>query len=148
MARVALGRQRLELAGGAALVARVAIDRRVRAGQRKPIVMLFNLLNGDLPSPNGMALFAVGAKLPLVDVGVAILATLPNVAEHHLDVTLSTGNGSVHPPQGILCVTMIELGNGANRFPRTCGVAVLARNIETPMWTVRTTRSLRRSACQ
>jgi len=142
MTRVALGRQRLELAGGAALVARVAVDRRVRAGQRKPIVMLFDLLNGDLPSPNSVALFAVSAKLPLVDVGVAILAALSNVAEHHLDVTLSTGNGSVHAPQGVLCTAVIEFGNGANRFPCACRVAVLARNIETPMWTVRTTRSL------
>ena len=142
MTRVTLGRQRLELAGSAALVACVAIDRRMGPSQRKPVVVLLNLLDRDLPSSNGVALLAVGAELPFVNIRVAILTTLPNVAEDCLDMTLSTGHRSVHAPQGILRLIVVKLGYSANWFPRVGRMAVLAWNIETPMRTVRATRSL------
>lgn len=45
MAGIALGREALELADGSAFVAGAAIQGGVRAEQRKPILVLLNLLN-------------------------------------------------------------------------------------------------------
>ena len=70
----ACGRHRLECAGGAVFVASIAVDGSVGAGQREAIVVLLNVFNRDLPSPHGVALLAVGAQLPLVNIGMAILA--------------------------------------------------------------------------
>ena len=74
VAGVARGRHRLEAAVGATLVAGLAVDGSVGAGQREAIVVLLNVLDPDLPSPHGVALLAVGPQLPLVNVGMAILA--------------------------------------------------------------------------
>jgi hypothetical protein len=41
--------------------------------------MLLNILDRDLPSPHGMALFAVGSELALVYISVAILAALSHI---------------------------------------------------------------------
>lgn len=38
---------------------------------------------------------------------------------------------------------VIEFGNRANRSPRACGVAVLARNVQVSMRAMRTSRNLR-----
>ena len=56
---VALRRHGLKLAGRSSLMAGVAIHGRVRAGQRKTIIVLLHLPYGDLPSPNGVALLAI-----------------------------------------------------------------------------------------
>ena len=56
---VALRRHGLELAGRSSLMAAVAIHGRVRAGQRKAIIVLLHLPYGYLPSPNGVALLAI-----------------------------------------------------------------------------------------
>jgi len=61
VARVALGRHRLEFAIRHSLVAGIAVDGGVRSGQRETIIVLLNLLHRDLPSPNRVALFAVRA---------------------------------------------------------------------------------------
>ena len=79
MTRVACRRHRLEFAVGAVFVAGVAVDGGVGACQRESVVVLLNVLNRDLPSPDCVALLAVGAQLPLVNIGMAILATLTNV---------------------------------------------------------------------
>src|ERR1700752_3808152 len=76
MAGIALRRHRLKLAVGRVLVTGIAIDSGMRPGQRKAVVMALDLLHRDLPSANGVALLAIGAQLPPVDVGVAILAAL------------------------------------------------------------------------
>ena len=86
----ALRRHRLELAVSRSLVAGIAVHRGVRPSQRKAVVMLLNLLNGDIPSTDGVALLTIRSQLPLVNVGVAILATLSNVGEDHPNMTLGT----------------------------------------------------------
>lgn len=78
VAGIALGRHRLELAVGHTLVAGVAIHRSMGPGQREPVVVLLNLLDRDLPPAHGMALLAVGPQLTPVNIGVAVLAPLPN----------------------------------------------------------------------
>lgn len=96
MARIALRRHRLEAAIGSSLVARVAIDCRVSSGQGEAIRVLLYLPDGDLPTADGMALFAIGAQLALVDIGVAILATLSDAGEDHFYVALGARDRRMH----------------------------------------------------
>ena len=88
----------LELTVGRALVAGVAIYGRVRSRQWKSIVMLLDLLNRNLPAPYRMALLAIRPQLPLMNVRVAVLASLPHIGEHRLHVTLDATYGLVHTP--------------------------------------------------
>src|SRR4249920_1120060 len=86
----------LEFAGSPSLVAGIAVHRSVRASQGKAVVMLLDLLNGDLPSTDGVALLAIRSQLPLVNIGVTILATLSNVGENRPYVTLRAAYRLVH----------------------------------------------------
>ena len=88
MAGVALRRHLLEAAIGAIFVACVAVDGRMRSCEREAIIVLLNVFIGDLPSSDGVALFAIGAQLATMDVGVTILATLADVGENHFHVAL------------------------------------------------------------
>ncbi len=136
MTGVALRRHRLELAAGCALVAGIAIDGRVGSGQREAVIVLLHLLDGNLPSADGVALLAIGSKLTSMDVGVAVLATLADAGEHWLYMALNAGDGGVHAAQGILRLIVIELRNSADRLPCACGMAVLAGNVQISVRTV------------
>ena len=118
VAGIALRGHRLEFTGGSSLVAGIAVDRSMRSGQRKAVVMLLNLLNGDLPSTDGVALLAVRSQLALVNVGVTILANLSNIGENRPDVTFSTTHRLMHAAQRIFRLVMIEFRNAADWFPR------------------------------
>src|SRR6202140_4131158 len=143
MAGIAIRRQGLELAGRSPLMAGIAIDRGVRPGEWKAIVMLLHLLNRNHPSPHRVALFAIRAQLPLVNVGMAILASRTHVRKYLLHVTLRAGHRLVHAPQRIPGLVMIELWNGADRLPGICGVAVLTSKIQVAVRTMRSSTSLR-----
>ena len=136
-------RHRLEFAIGRTLVAGIAVHGGVCSGQWEAVIVLLDLLNRDLPSSNRVTLFAVRSQLSLVDVGVAILASLANIVEHGLDVALCAGHGLVHAAQGISRLVVIELRNCADRSPGGRSVAVLARDIQIPVWAVGPTRNLR-----
>ena len=107
------------------------------ARQRKAIVVLLHVPNGNLPSANGMALLAVCSQLALVNVGMAVLAALSNAGKYRPDVTLGAGDGLVNASQGIFGLTMVEFRNGADRSPRIGCVAILAGYIQVPVGTVR-----------
>lgn len=92
MAGIALRRHRLELAARGSLVTGIAVYGRMRSGQREAIIVLLHLLHRDLPSTEGVALLAICSQLPLVDVGMAVLAALSNTGEHWPDVALRAGN--------------------------------------------------------
>jgi hypothetical protein len=143
MARIAVRRHRLKLAIGRAFVARVTIGGRVRPGQRKAIVVLLHLLDRNRPSLYCVALLAVGAELPFVNIGVAILAALPHIREHRLHVTLAAGHCLMHAAQGISRLIVVELRNGTDGRPGTCRVAVLAGNVQIAVRTMRTSPRLR-----
>jgi len=96
MAGIALRGHRLEFAGGPSLVAAITVDRSVSPSQREAVVMLLNLLNRDLPATDRMALLAVRSQLPLVNIGVTVLATLSDVSENQSDVTFSAAYRVVH----------------------------------------------------
>jgi hypothetical protein len=57
-------------------VAGIAVDRCVSTGQREAIVVLLNVFNRDGPSADGMTLLAIRTQLPLVNISVAVLASL------------------------------------------------------------------------
>lgn len=129
MARVAGRRHRLELAIRRALVASLAIDRGVRSSQGKTIIVLLNVLNGNLPSTHRMTLLAIRSKLALVNVGVAILATLAHVRKDRLAVALRASHRCMHAAKRIPGLVVIEFRHGTNRFPRAGGVAVLTGDV-------------------
>jgi hypothetical protein len=60
--------------------------------QRKAILVLIDLLHPNRPSFDRVALFTVRAELPLVNVGMAVRASLAHVGENRLHVTLRAGN--------------------------------------------------------
>jgi len=143
VARVALGRHRLKLAAGGAFVTRVAIDGRVRPGQREAVVVLLDLLHIHLPALDRMALFAIGSELAPVDVSVAVLTALADVRKNRLDVALDARHRLVHAAQRILGLVVIEFRNRPNRLPCTDRVAILAGNVQVPVWAMRALGNLR-----
>jgi len=117
MARIASGGQTLELAHGRVLVTRIAVHRGVRADQWKTIDVLVDLLNRNIPALYGVALLAVSAHLPLVNVRVAVRALGAHVREDQLGVALRTAQALMHAAQGILRGVVIKFGNGPERLP-------------------------------
>lgn len=77
-----------------------------------------------------MALFAGGAKLPLVDVCMAISTFLANVGKHRFSVAPGTAHALVHAAQREAGLVVIELRDIANGFPSALGMAVLAGDIQ------------------
>jgi hypothetical protein len=132
-------RQALELAHCRALVAVLALHRGVSAEKRKAILVILNLLYGIVPTENRVALRAVRAHFPLVNIGVAILTILAHVSEYRFYVALRALNFLVHAAQRIPRFVVIKFRNGADGAPASGGVAVLAGNGQR---SVRTTRGL------
>jgi hypothetical protein len=137
MTGVALRSHRLKFAGGPSLVAGIAVHRSVRSSQREAVVMLLNLPNRDLPTTDRVALLAARSQLPLVNVGVTILATLSNIGENRPDVTFSAAHGLMHAAQRVFGLVVIEFWSAADWFPPGRCVAVLARNAQGAVWTMR-----------
>ena len=137
VARNAIRGHRLEFAVRGALMARVAVDGGMSPGQREAIIMLLDLLNRDLPSAHGVALLAVCAQLPLMNIGMTILATLADVAEHRLHVTLNACDRLVHAAQRIFSLIVIEFRNGSDRGPGAGSVAVLTGDVQISVRTMR-----------
>ena len=75
-----------------------------------------------------MALLAIGAHLPLVDVCVAIRALHPNISEDRLGVALRAAHTLVHAAQRIFGCVVIEFRNSADGFPAADRMTVLAWN--------------------
>jgi len=96
VAGIALSRHCLKLAASRAFVARVAVHGRVRSGKREAIVMLLDLIHRYLPASHRVALLAVRSQLPAVNVGMAILAALPDIRKHRLHMALHAGHRLVH----------------------------------------------------
>ena len=144
MARVAHRGHDLELAVGRVLVAGITIHCRMRPGEREAVVVLLNFLNRYAPAADGVTLFAIGAQLPLVNVGVAVLAAFAHVAEYRLHVTLRTRHILVHAAQWITGLVVIEFRHRADRLPAFRCVAVLAGDIQTAVWAMGTGAALTR----
>ena len=135
VARIALRGETLELAGGCAFVARVTVQRGVSSDQRKPVLVVLNGLDGNVPAFHVVALFTLCAHLPPMDVGVAVGALCPNVRENQLGVAGRTSNFFVEAPEREAGLVVIKFRNRAHRFPPDRRVAVLARHVEVAVGT-------------
>lgn len=133
VARVTGRGHRLELACRRAFMAGVAVYSSVCPGQWKAVVMQLDLLDGNLPAANAMALLAIRPELALVDIGVTVLASFSDIREYGLYVTLDARDGLVHPTQRVSGLTVIELWNGPHGFPAGSRVTVLTRHIQIAM---------------
>jgi hypothetical protein len=65
------------------------------SGEGKAVDVLLNLLHRDLPAADRVALFAVRSQLPLVNVRMAVLASLSYIREYWFDVALDASHGLV-----------------------------------------------------
>ena len=115
----------------------------MRAEQRKPVLMILDLLHRDLPSPDRVALFTAGAELALVNVGVTISAFHAHVTEYRLGVTRRASHLFMQAAQRETSLVVVKLWNTADRFPAAEGVAILARNVERSVWAARVGIGLR-----
>lgn len=132
---IAGGLETLELTHRSALMAGVAIQRRMRSHQGKTILVVLDLLHRNLPAFHGVALFASGAELALVNVGVALGTLCRHIGKHQLSVAGHARHFFVHAPQRIFRLIVIKFGHAADRLPSTKRVAVLARDIQRPVRT-------------
>jgi hypothetical protein len=128
VARCASRRKTLELPNRSALVAVLALHGGVSAEKREAILVILNLLNSIVPTENRVALRAVRAHFPLVNIGVAILTILAHVCEYRFYVALRALNFLVHAAQRIPCFIVIKFRDGADGAPASSGVAILAGN--------------------
>jgi hypothetical protein len=118
----------LELADGGALVAVLALHGSMSAEEWETILVIVDLLYGDLPALHGVALRAVRPHLPLVDIGVTILAILAHVGEHRFGVALRAGHLFMQTAQRILGLIVVEFGDRTDGAPSCGGMAILAGN--------------------
>ena len=88
--------QSLELADGCALVTLFTRHSGMSAEQRKPVLMVLDLLHGNLPAQYGVALRAVGTEFAPMNVRVAVRAILSHVGENRLGMALRTFHFFVH----------------------------------------------------
>jgi hypothetical protein len=77
-----------------------------------------------------VALRAIRTHLPLVNIGVAILAILADIGEYRFDMALRTIHLFVHAAKGIPGLVVVELWNCADGAPTCSRMAVFAGNRE------------------
>lgn len=100
----------------------------VRAKQREAILVILDLLRGNVPTLYCVTLLTIRAHLAPMNICVAVGAVLPNVRKNRLKVAVDARNFLVHATQRIVRLVVIELRHGANRTPSGRGVTVFARN--------------------
>ena len=119
-------------------MARIASHGGVSTDQRKSVLVLLDVLDGNLPALDRVTIRAVGSELPAMDVGMAIGAGMAYVSEHHLGVTLRAGaDRGMHAAERIPGFVMVEIRHRPDRLPTRVGVTRLARKAEA---TVRASR--------
>ena len=123
----------LELSDCSAFVALLALHRGVSSQQRETILVILNLLDGDIPAEHRVTPRAIRSHFPLVYIGMTVLTLLAGVGKHRLDVALRALHFFVHTPQWILRFVVIKFRHGADGAPSAGGVAVFAGNLQGPV---------------
>ena len=126
MAVVAGCRESHELPDSSALVARGAFQSRVRADERKAVLMIFDIVDRNLPALDRMAVLAVGADLAHVNVSVTVSAVRADIREYQRCVAFRAAHVLMHSAQRVLRLVVTEFGQRADRLPACVGMAVLA----------------------
>ena len=88
MARGAGRRKPLILPDRGPFVAILALHRGMRTKQREAVLVLFNLLNRNLPAENGVTLRAIRSEFSPVNVRMAVCAVFPDIRENRLHMAL------------------------------------------------------------
>ena len=109
VAGVAVRRQSLELPGCQAFVTRIALNRRVRPDQWKAVLVLLDRVEGNTPAFHRVALIAGGPELPPVNIGVAVCASRPDIAEHQAGVALHAAEVRVTASQREVRFVVVKL---------------------------------------
>ena len=148
MARITLSGESLKLSHRSSLVAGITIQSSVRADQRKTVLMIVDLLYGNLPALHRMALLTRSAKLALVNVRVTVGAFRSYVGENWLDVTLRASHSFVHAAQRETSLVVIKLRNIPDGLPSAQSMAVLAGDIQGTVRAARTGTPLRQGGQQ
>lgn len=78
----------IKLADSANFMARIAIHHRVSADQRKPVLMLIDIVNRHLPAVGIVAKLAFRTIFPTMQISVAVLALVRNIAEVKVGVAI------------------------------------------------------------
>jgi len=123
----------IELSDGSRCVTRVAIDNRVRADERKAVLVFVDVMHRHCPAVDVVAQVALGTILASMNVGVAVLALRTSIGEYGVDVTLLARNLSVQASQRKRRFAMIKLRMPTQRQPSFAGMAVRTRNLQRPM---------------
>ena len=124
------GRKPLELPYCGTLVTILALRGRVSPEQRKAILVVLYLLDGDVPALHRVALRAVRAHPSLVHVGMTVLAILPDIRENRLHMAPRAVHFFMHTAQRILGVVVIEFGVRLDRAPRCGRVTIFAGEVQ------------------
>jgi hypothetical protein len=108
MAGVASRRQAQELPSGRIFVALIAFHQGVRPYKRKAILVIANRVQRDIPASDRVAAFTIGAKLPAMNVGMAIGAPGTDILEAETCMALGAVNLLVHAAQGVARAVVVE----------------------------------------
>ena len=130
------------------LVAGIAVHYRVRADQRKTILVLVDVMNRDLPAICVVAQFALGAVLAPMQIRMAILAFVWGIGEFQICVAVAAGHHGVASSQGKARLGMVELDLVRDYLPSLRGVAGNAGQIKRAVGTLSGRERPRRFAVQ
>lgn len=138
VAAIALRRQSesIELTHRAHLVARIAIDHRVRANQWETILMLVDVVDRDLPPIAVVAQLALRTILSSMQIGVTILALVRRICEVQVCMAIAACHGCMPAAQWKAGVRMVEVDLAWNYRPRLRRVTHVARHRQLAVWTL------------
>lgn len=129
----------VELPDSANFMARVTIHHRMRADQRKSILVLVDVVDRDLPAIWVMAQFALRPILSAMKICMAVLTLFWHMAEYEVGMTIHALYLRVPSVQRKIGSRMLELHSCSQRLPSLLAVTLLAGNIE--LLSVRTVSS-------
>ena len=128
----------IELAYRAHLVAGIAVHRGVRTDQGKAILVLVDVVNGNLPAVCVVAKCALSAVFAPMQIRMAILALHWRAAENESLMAIPALHFCVSSAQREFGAGMVELEPGAQRLPAPGGMTLLALNFElVAVWAVK-----------
>ena len=92
--------------------------------------MIANRLHRNGPALDRVTRFAIRAKLPAVNVGVAICALLTDVREHQFDMAPGARNSFMHSAERIARFVVLKFRDTPDGLPAERRMAVFARNCQ------------------
>ena len=115
------------LADGDSLVAILALDGSVGAEERETILVILELLDSDIPTLHSVTFGAARAHLPLVNIGMTVLAIFSYVRKNWFNVALRALHFLMHAAQWIFGFVVVKFRVRADGTPSGGGVAVFTR---------------------